>query len=445
MDRERAEAHLRLLAEAELRRVTAMPAGSVPGRWYSPSLTLVAQALTAADAVSPGIADEIQDDIGFAVAARHQLLPRNPGWRRTRPVPQRTSWRIVPVGQAVEIRDGGVRREVPVVAYVQWAGGARFIVTEWPFGTLTFTAADNQGVSYQIRWRGEMASRELQLRPDPPHQIRWLDLTTAGGEPATRIDLDPQNPVPAPHITVTPITRNLGELLLDAMAARILTAAALLRQDNPGQPAAASGDLRALGDGPSHLVAALHAAGVLPPDSPVPGQLAGLCARLGISISGHGITAPPAADLPGQWHSMLTPPSREPTAPPAPGILAATAAELPELDGAQIAIAGLHHGERGTILHLLATGVTLEAGWPYGIRPLPALWIRDSDGRWHTTRLHDVVSPWADGGANPWTDARMIAAWLRIIPPLNPGTAWIEISAAGQSAHVRATLPLSPR
>src|ERR1700683_805876 len=78
MDRERAEAHLRLLAEAELRRVTAMPAGSVPGRWYSPSLTLVAQALTAADAVSPGIADEIQDDIGLAVAGRHRLIPRNP-------------------------------------------------------------------------------------------------------------------------------------------------------------------------------------------------------------------------------------------------------------------------------------------------------------------------------------------------------------------------------
>ena len=118
-------------------------------------------------------------------------------------------------------------------------------------------------------------------------------------------------------------------------------------------------------------------------------------------------------------------------------------AELPRLDGAQIAIAGLHHAERGTILHLLATGVTLEAGWPCGIRPLPALWIRDSDSRWHTTRLDDVVSPWADNGANPRTDTRMIAAWLRIIPPLNRGTAWIEISAAGRSAQVRATLPLS--
>ena len=74
------------------------------------------------------------------------------------------------------------------------------------------------------------------------------------------------------------------------------------------------------------------------------------------------------ADSPGR---------REPQAPPAPGILAATVAELPELDGAQIAIAGLHHGERGTILHLLARGVTLPAPPgsmlpPPGDRPRPA-------------------------------------------------------------------------
>ena len=146
---------------------------------------------------------------------------------------------------------------------------------------------------------------------------------------------------------------------------------------NPGQPAAAGTDLRAfVGDGPGHVVAALHGAGMLPPDSPVPGQLAGLCASLG--IDGHGITTPPAGNLPERWHSMLTPSSREPQPPPAPGILAAAVAELPELDGAKIAIAGLHHGERGTIMHMLATGVTLEDDWPYarGVRPLPVLWIR---------------------------------------------------------------------
>jgi hypothetical protein len=134
---------------------------------------------------------------------------------------------------------------------------------------------------------------------------------------------------------------------------------------------------------------------------------------------------------------------REPQAP-VPGLLAATVAELPELDGAKIAIAGLHHGERGTIMHLLATGVTLEAGWPYGVRPVPVLWIRDSDGRWHATDTDGVVRPWGEGGANPWTDTCMVTVWLRIVPPLEPGTAWIEISAVGPSAQARVILPLSP-
>ena len=316
MDRERAETHLRLLAEAELRRVMAMPAGSIPDRWYSARLALVAQALTAVGAVGADVADEIQADVGLAVAARHRLDARGPGPERIRPAPQRASWRVVPVGQVISIRDDDLRRDLLLVAYVQSAGGARFIVAEWPFGPFTFTAADDRGVSYQISWRGEMAPRELQLRPDPPHQIRWLDLTTAAGEPATRIDLDPQ--IPVPDVTVTRNAHSPGELLLDVIAARILTAAAPFSQNTPGQPAAASADLRALvGDGPGHIVAALHAAGVLPPDSPVPGQLAGLCARLG--IDGHGITAPPAGDLPDRWHSMLTPPaaSRGRRPPPA--------------------------------------------------------------------------------------------------------------------------------
>ena len=113
--------------------------------------------------------------------------------------------------------------------------------------------------------------------------------------------------------------------------------------------AAATVELRAfVSDGPGHVVAALrgqHAAA----GQPVPGQLAGLCARLG--INGHGITAPPG-DLPQRWQSLPTPPNRsQQQTPPAPRILAATVAELPELDGAQIATAAMHHREHGAIPH----------------------------------------------------------------------------------------------
>ena len=442
MDRERAEAYLRLLAEAELRRALTMPAGSIPTRWQSARLVLVAQALTAVGAVGADVADKIQADLGLAVASRRRLIVRGPGPGRIQPARRRASWQVVPVGQVIKVRDDDRWRDVLVVAYVQSAGGARLMVADWPFGPFTVTAADDRGISYQIAWHGEMAPRELLLRPDPPHQIRWLDLTTAAGQSATRIDLSPQNP--APDVTATQNAYSPGELLLDVIAARILTAVASFSQDNPGQSAGAHGRLRAFaGDGPGHIVAALHAASLLPPDSSVPGQLAGLCARVG--ITGHGITAPPAGNLPDRWHSMLTHHS-DPQPPPAPGILAAAVAELPEMDGATIAVAGLHHGERGTIVHLLATGVTLEDDWPYarGVRPLPALWIHDSDGRWHATRL-DGLSPWADNGANPWTETSMVTMWLQIIPPLDRGTTWIEISATGRSAQVRATVPLSSR
>ena len=229
MDRERAETYLRLLAEAELRRATTMAARSSPGRWHSARLALAAQALSAVGAVGADVADQIQADVRLAVAVRHRLAA--PGPDRIRLTSRRTSWRVVPVGQVIEFRDGDLRREVLVMAYVQSADGARFIVAGWPFRP--FTAADDQGVSYYIGWRRGPAVTQLPLRPDPPHQIRWLDLTTAVGEPATRIDLDRH--VPVPDITVTPTAHSPGELLLDVIAARILSLVTPFSHDNPGQ------------------------------------------------------------------------------------------------------------------------------------------------------------------------------------------------------------------
>ena len=388
-----------------------------------------AQALSAA--VGADVVDQIQADVRLGVAVRHRLRAPSPP-DRIRLTCQRAPWRVVPVGQVIEFRDGDLRREVLVMAYVQSSDGARFIVAGWPFRP--FTAADDQGVSYYLDWQRGPAVTQLPLRPDPSHQIRWLDLTTAVGEPATRIDLDRR--IPVPDATVTPTARSPGELLLDVIAARILGLVTPFSADNPGQLRPADADLRAfIGDGPGQIVAVLHAAGVLPPDSLAPGQLAGLCARLG--IDGHGISAPPTEDLPERWQCLLTPPSRrEAWAPPAPDPLAAAVAELPELDGVQITIMGLHHDERGNIMHLLVSGVTLEEEWAYarGVRPLPVLWVHDSEGRWHATDL---------AGVSPWQNAGLTMVSMRIVPPLDRGTAWIDIAAAGRSAEVRATLPLS--
>jgi hypothetical protein len=315
MNRERAEGYLRQLAEAELRRARTVPAVRIRRPQNTAGLALVAPALVAVGALNAGTADQIRADLELAVAVRQpgqenpaRLMRGFSGRAGTtvaldqalstghaRPAPPRASRRVVPVGKVIHFRDGDARHALLVVAYLRSAGGARFIMAGWPFRPLT--AADDRGASYQISFRGRPDLAEFLLAPDPPSQIRWLDLITAPGEPATRIDLDP--PIPAPDVTVTPKATSPGELLLDGIAARIFCsgAAAVPRYD-PGQPPAGAADLRAfIGDGPGRIVAALHAAGALPPGTPVPGQLAGLCTRTG--IPGHGITAPPA-DLPNR-------------------------------------------------------------------------------------------------------------------------------------------------
>jgi hypothetical protein len=467
MNRERAETYLRQLAEAELRRARTLPAAGIPRQRDTARLELVAQALVAVDAVDAGTAGQIRADLDLALAVRqpgqaspgqHGLLPDArmrlarlmqrasgragavalPGSGLARPAPHRASWRIVPVGQVIPVWDGDVRRELLLVAYLQSADGARFTVAGWPFRPLA--AVDDRGASYQVGFRGGHSAAELVLRPDPPHDVRWLDLITAPGEPAARIDLDPQ--LPAPDVTVTRNARSPGELLLDVIATRILCSGAAVPQDDLEQLPVGTADLRAfIGDGPGAIVAALRGCGALPAASPVPRQLAGLCNKAG--IPGHGITAPPADDLPERWHSMLTRPRRVPQAGPgagfAPdvtgGFTVATVAELPELDGARITILGLHHGGERTIVHMLVSGVTQEADWTYGrvVRPLPALWARDSSGRWHATRTN---------GTGPRGNSSEVIVWLEIVPPLDSGTAWIDVVATGRSAEVRVRLSL---
>jgi hypothetical protein len=69
------------------------------------------------------------------------------------------------------------------------------------------------------------------LNLDPQHEIRWLDLCTAPGVPATRIRLDQR--VPSPDITVAGTAASPGELLADVIAARMLALASAYPQESP--------------------------------------------------------------------------------------------------------------------------------------------------------------------------------------------------------------------
>jgi hypothetical protein len=470
MNCERAETHLRLLAEAELRHATTRPAaGGLLDECHSARLELVAQALHAAHAFDMADANEIQAELALALGVRQRrqgpagpvpYAQANLAWlmhsARYSTAPHRTPsphapWRVVPVGQVIRTRAGDVQGELYLLAYVQTAVGARFTaISYWrpgqaperhtpPPGVVhagQFTAVDDQGTSYRFgvslgplrtEWSGV-----LDLHPNPPDEIRWLDLSTTPGEPVRRIDLNLQLAPPL-EITVTPAAVSPGELLLTDIAAGFLALAS--PEQVPLHPSAARpGPLSRAADGLADIIAALQASAALSPSSRLPGQLAGLCARLG--ISGHGIAAPPTGDLPESWLSLLAYRRRgKPERAPVPG-WAVTAVDLPELDGARVTVLGLHNGEHGQFLHLLASGVTPEYTWSYGTIAdrMPVVWLRDHSGRWHTARPRSSAQ---------LRDSDNFLLWPRVVPPLDHGTPQIDVLAAGPSAEVRARLPLS--
>jgi hypothetical protein len=470
MDREGAEIYLRRLAEAELRRATTGPGdGGLLEECHSARLEFAALALHAAHAFDMGAANEIQAGLDLALGlrqprqgtggltpdARAQLarltdVPRSPPSAGRRPPSPHAPERVVPAGRVIRFA-GDAPGELHLLTYVQTAVGARFTaVSYWgpgqtpdwhrpPPGVLLadrLTAVDDKGASYRFstgigpgrtEWSGMVA-----LEPDPPRTIRWLDLGMPSGETGPRIVLTPPS-AGTPRFTVTPAAVSPGELLLTGIASGFLALAS--PEQVPLHPSAAqAGPLGQAADGLADIVAALTAAGAVSPSSRLPGQLAGLCAHLG--ISGHGITARPAGDLPEPWVSLLDYRRRgTPERAPVPG-WAVTAAELPELDGARVTVLGLHNGTHGQFLHLLASGVTPEYTWNYGwiADRLPVLWLRDRDGRWHTARLARTAQ---------LRDSDDFLLWLRVVPPLNHGTPQADLVATGLSAEVRARLPLT--
>ena len=130
MDRGRAETHLRQLAEAELRRATAPGPLGLPGR-----LPLVAQALIAVGAVDVGTADQIQAELDLAMAARYQAAadtagagqaargPAPPGRHQRSPRSGSHHGRSC-AGQVIRIRDGEIRGELGLLAYLRTARAA---------------------------------------------------------------------------------------------------------------------------------------------------------------------------------------------------------------------------------------------------------------------------------------------------------------------------------
>ena len=453
VDCQRAEAHLRLLAEEELRR----PAWPRRIRW-------AAELLIAIGALDDEVADRIVADFERALLARQAFptpagraarLQRGSAGVRFWPAVPMTSLppgsgpvpgRVVRLGQVIPLR-AEPAGQVYLLSYAQTEPGHQLSLYVRPTRQVVdpvgseagileqFTATDDRGTRYQMmvsNLGGGADGWTLLLEPSPPHDPQWLDLITVPGQPAIRVDLDP--PGRPPHdVTVTagPVTASPGDQVLHAVAARLLggddPSGFPLRQSapRPGRPLAPGAE------GWRDVIAALQAAGALSRFSPVPGQFAALCARL--HLTGHGITAAAARDLPEPWLSMLAhdPRGQARTAPVADGGAAAAAA-LPDLDGITLAILGLHNCLGRTVVHMHASGPMNEVSYsPAELYFWPVTWIRDSGGRWHATRTL------GRGGSAGGTALR-----VEVVPPLSRATTGIEIITTGRSAQARARLPL---
>jgi hypothetical protein len=492
MDREGAETYLRLLAEAAMRG--SLSRAGEPGPPGASRIMVVGHALTAVEALDPVIAEEILTDFRLAVGVRQ--LHNEPGqvagravtvtqWlgqgravlhRKPAPAPpgsalpesappgddagQERADRFVPIGLTVPFHAGAISGELCLMSFAQTGAGARFVAA-WGVRTPSlepqlgyqhpglipfeeFTVTDDRGGRYQL---GHTPGSDMEwpnlisLSPAPPESIRWLDVAPPRRQ-AVRVDLRSGGPPRGPggyggaggaaQVSVGDTKLSPGEHLLIMLAERLLTWTPGFPRGGPST-GLSIGPWRAMAAGFGDIVAALEAADVLSPLSPVPARLATLCASL--DLNGHGIAVPPAHDLPEPWLSLLAHYQRR---KPDPAQMrdgyAALAASLPELDGIRLTLLGLQHTQGSSALHVLALGHAPEP------RPGPldidlsfplSLWLRDSGGRWHAARQDRCHR------ADLESTIR-----LRLVPPLTRPADWVEVLARGRSAEVRARLPL---
>ncbi len=178
-------------------------------------------------------------------------------------------------------------------------------------------------------------------------------------------------------------------------------------------------------------------AGAIATDSPTPGQLAALCRELGVAR--HGITAPPAASIPGPWASIIAQRNARAAGPPpslvAPGpdVFMPLRTSLPDIGGTRLALAGLSSAAGESYLHVAASGlpeptVRYEPGW----RPGLFWWLRDPAGNWHMATPASYLPRSADMGVLS----------LRLTPPLASYPDTIEVVVTGTSARLRAIVPV---
>jgi hypothetical protein len=465
VDNTRAETHVRLLAEDQLRRALTSPryrwldedfqaGGQPPEEVGLHRVGAVLSALRQVGVLSRATAARLGAEFADALAVRGLHDPRGlatpaparPGGSTgtgaiaagaaAQPVSGAPGGRYlaVPVGAVIPAEWNGHQGEVHVLALVlapDRAAIATSFVSSWreaaattggppapqpsfpPFGGSGVT--DDQGRHYrltlEIAGGGWHEAGVLALSAVPPPDTRWLEMPVSPAR-SIRIDLTrapvvqvrhERHPAPPP-----------GELLLGAVAETML---------GGGQLVGMTATL--LASGLAEVADALTAVSLLAPDSPAASHLAALCARRAIEVRGPWSSRARGTGLPGPWVSVLSG-SRRVDGPQ--GALSASAV-LPEIDGARFVLAGLSSWERHASLLVFAWGWTHQ---PREFRPQQPFswWARDDGARWHVGRvaIHDAA---------PGT------FHLELTPPLHPDAKSLDVILTGREGRVTATLPLT--
>ena len=472
---ERAETYLRLLAEAELRRAgdqlrdldaaAGTDGSSDPGMEHATAerklgkVIRVGRILVAVGALDREYLTGFTEDLQAAITVRSRLLLNRDHRRvtlpgamfgpRGRPAlpsgPVSRAMRVTPIGRALRVASNRAPSVLHLMSLVR---------TDTPLAVITVAmcmhgppdgpapdletaksrlphllsdqlwAVDDQGTRYTLCFEGNREGTATwlgiaRLQPAPPRGARRLDLVSDGTR-LIRLPLGPPTAHghPAAPSAVEPVSVPPGERLLVLEAERIL----------------ASGNARgpAQGPNPGEIITVLTEAGAIAAGSPVPGQLAALCHRL--SVAGHGITAPPVAQIPAPWASVLA--HRDAPVPAdGPDACAPLACVLPDVDGARFALAGLSTAAGESHLHVISNGMPqlmdrFDRNWTPGF----SWWLRDGAENWHV----------ATAGEPRWFLDGTQAFRLRLTPPLAAAPDAAEIVVTGPATRVRATIPIRP-
>lgn len=454
MSTEDPESYLRRFAEAQLRRLAA---GEVTAADCASRVDAVAAAFEETGVLDGSLADDIAADLDVALAARSPergtLLHTG---RRTQisalrgrgvvagrahgtPTPGNPPGEasVVPAGLVMRTRANGAEEDIYLLSYVctpgrSWiAVAARTTEPRIPrrhasppsarnpriqssaprpstFAGGGMCAVDDAGRKYDLGFSGgggEWYLGRLSISPVPPAGIAWLRVHC--GDQSVCLDL--RAAPPHAEVTVRPLASGPGEAYLMRRAEALL-----------GYAGTHSGRVKAMATGLASAVPALRAVGLLPDDSPVPGQVAALAERIG--APGRLIAEP--ATIPERWAAAMTAGTGPPADVAGPSA-AHLAIVLPETDGTEIHLAGL--------VTLPGEG-TIVFG---GIRARSqshseSMWLRDDAAGWHRVS----VQGWSSSGS-----ARTFQAAVE--PPVGPETSRVEFYATGANTEVRADIPLT--